>query len=384
MNKNIYSKTRYQNIYKNKKHGNYIVAISNPKTTISKFDDKKIFDIEIALKIRNNNLIKPKKSSDTGTFREIWYKYMIECEKVEKQAYNTRKKKSILYNKYFNYFENKKIKKISKSEIVNYIDKLDTSNKQKNEILKRLKAFFNWCCANDYLDSSPTQYIKPYKVSKPEITYWLPEEFKKFLEVVNYDIFNSTNIDTIISAYRIRILTLLDFSLGDRLGETRALTFGCINESHKTIDIKHSINYDPNSESFFSETKNKHSEDTLEISEKLISEINNWKNFLINKCKLKITDNTPIILNLKTNKPISDTALRKTFYKYIDLAGIPKIKMYNLRHTFATTMMNYEDVVIYEVSDRLRHRKITTTVNTYGNITKKNKRKLADATDKYY
>jgi len=104
MDKKIYSKTRYQNIYKNKKHGNYIVAISNPKTTISKFDDKKIFDIEIALKIRNNNLIKPKKSSDTGTFREIWYKYMIECEKVEKQAYNTRKKKNILYNKYFNYF----------------------------------------------------------------------------------------------------------------------------------------------------------------------------------------------------------------------------------------------------------------------------------------
>ena len=60
------------------------------------------------------------------------------------------------------------------------------------------------------------------------------------------------------------------------------------------------------------------------------------------------------------------------------------MRMYDLRHTFTTTMMNYEDIDIYAVSDRLRHKKITTTVNTYGNITKKTKRKIAEATDKYY
>ena len=93
MDKKIYSKTRYQNIYKNKKNGNYIISISNPKTTISKFDDKKIYDIDVALKLRNNSQLKPIKTADTGTFKELWGKYMVECEKVEKQAYNTRKKR---------------------------------------------------------------------------------------------------------------------------------------------------------------------------------------------------------------------------------------------------------------------------------------------------
>lgn len=387
MDKKRYSKTRYQNIYKNIKNGNYIITISNPKTTISNIDGKKIYDIDIALKIRNNNqskLLNHTKMVHIDTFEVLWNKYMFECKKVEKQAYNTQKKKNTFYNAYLYKLNDKKITKITKNYLVNFIEKLNTTDKQKNEILKKVKAFFNWCCINDYLDISPAQYIKPYKVEKPRLNYWLPEQFKKFLEVINYDILNSNNPDTIISAHRMRIFTLIGFNLGDRVGETRALTFECINESHKTIDIKHSINYDPNNDSFFSNTKNKHSEDTLEVSEKLINEINKWKTFLKEKCKIDINDDTPIILNVKTGKPISDTALRNTFNHYIEKAEIPKMRMYDLRHTFTTTMMNYEDIDIYAVSDRLRHKKITTTVNTYGNITKKTKRKIAEATDKYY
>lgn len=385
MDKLRYSKTRYQNIYKNIKNKNYIVSISNPKTTISTIDGKKIYEIEKAIKLRDdfkNKRIKYSKITNSDTFGAIWAKYMIDCEKVEKQAYNTLKKKKIFYNAYFHVFDDKKISKMTKNDIVLFLDKLNITDKQKNELLKIIKAFFNWCCKNNYLVISPAQYIPSYKLTKTKMKYWLPEDLKKFLETINNDIDNQDGINK-IKAYTIKIFTIIEFNLGDRVGETRALTFGNIDKKLKTINIEHSINYDPKSESFFSNTKNAHSQRTLDISDKLINEIDNWKKFLQENCMINITDDTPIILNLKTNKPLSDTYLRKLFNYYIEKANVQKIRMYDLRHTFATTMMT-EGWNMYVISNRLGHKKITTTINTYGNITEKVRKEMACTTDKYY
>lgn len=54
MDKKRYSKTRYQNIYKNIKNKNYIVSISTPKTTLSTIDGKKIYNINDAIKLRDD------------------------------------------------------------------------------------------------------------------------------------------------------------------------------------------------------------------------------------------------------------------------------------------------------------------------------------------
>ena len=47
-------------------------------------------------------------------------------------------------------------------------------------------------------------------------------------------------------AYMIKILALFGFALGDRIGETRALTWDCIDYENCKVYIKHSIQYDPN------------------------------------------------------------------------------------------------------------------------------------------
>lgn len=71
------------------------------------------------------------------------------------------------------------------------------------------------------------------------------------------------------------------------------------------------------------------------------------------------------------------------FNYYIEKANVPKIRMYDLRHTFATTMMT-EGWNMYVISNRLGHKRITTTINTYGNITEKVRKEMACSTDKYY
>ena len=88
-------------------------------------------------------------------------------------------------------------------------------------------------------------------------------------------------------------------------------------------------------------------------------------------------------MNLANNKPLSDTTLRKWFYEYTEKANVTKIKMYNLRHTFATTMMGegWED---YAISKKMGHKKVSTTIDVYGNISEKIQREMAESMDKYY
>ena len=92
MDKKIYEKTRYQNIWRHKKNKNYVIDISKPiKTSISKVDDVKIFDINVAIKVRDSYNTSGK-ISERGTVTTFWNKYLYDCQYVKKLKKNTMKK----------------------------------------------------------------------------------------------------------------------------------------------------------------------------------------------------------------------------------------------------------------------------------------------------
>lgn len=378
MDTKVYEKTRYQNIYRHKKNKNYLIMISKPvKSSISSIDGEKIYKLEDALKIRDNPKIKLQKAQEIrykDDLDSLWDKYMFHCQFVEKQAYNTFHKKQLIYNKYLRNIFKKPVSKYNKENFVRFIDNLDTTIVMKNHIIKHLKTFLNWCVSEEILFTNPVINIKFYKVAKKEMKYWLPNEVRQF--------FNFMNTQEGPKAYRTKILVLLGFSLGDRIGETRALTFGSINKNKSTIIIKHSINYDPNSEDVLSSTKNYQSQREIIVSKNLIEEIEKYKYYLINELDYKVDDDTLIFFNHSTQKPISDSKLRNDFYEYCELANVPRIRPYDLRHTYTATMMA-EGKELYLISERLGHSSYSTTVNKYGHLSNQIKKEVAEITDKY-
>lgn len=379
-----YEKTRYQNIYRNIKNKNYIIMLSKPvKTSIASVEGKKIMKLEEALKIRDNPKIKHAKATETlnkEDFDSMWCKYINWCKYDAKLEYNTIVEKNKVYIKYF---ENKivgKLTKLNKQYFIDFIERQNCSLKQKNHILKELKAFFNWCIKEEYMYYSPVSNISKYKVEKIKMKFWTPNELKTFLDEINNCIKNNIYKET---AYRTKILTLIGFTLGDRIGETRALTFDMFNKETKSVSIMHSINYNKSSQDFVSHTKTYQSQRVLDISDKLIEEINNYKYFLVHELGYEVKDNELIFLNRKTNKPVSDTSLRKSFYYFCDRANVERIRMYDLRHTYVAIMME-EGKELYHISERLGHSNYQTTVNHYGHLSNKIRKEIAKTTDKYY
>lgn len=212
--------------------------------------------------------------------------------------------------------------------------------------------------------------------------FWTKEEISRFfIKIEEYTVSEDKNIKK--SALMIETLVMIAFTLGDRIGETRALTFDCIDKNKELIKISHSINYDRQSEDFLSNTKNYQSQRKIIIIPKLIEQIDIYKEFLIKEMKYPVKNNSLIFFNYATNKPYSDTTLRKQFYKFCDLCEVSKIRMYDLRHTFATTMMQ-EGYELYHISKQMGHKSYSTTVNEYGHISDTLKREMANSLDKYF
>ena len=385
MDKKVYENTRYQNIYRHKKNKNYVIMISNPvKTSISRIDGKKIMKLEDALKIRDNKKIKAQKGQEIAcseNFDILWYKYIYFCKNIRKLEYNTILRKEKMYNKYLKNKIQKKVSKIKKDEIAKFIDNMNTTDKQKNQMIKELKIFFNWCIREEYLLVSPMNGINKYKVQKSEMKFWTPEELSKILSILDEDIKSDNKYD-IMRASMVKIFILINFSLGDRVGETRALTFNCFDEKLGIVRIKHSINYDRKSNDFLSNTKNYHSQREVDVTNRLINEVKDYKQFLIDNTDYKIKDENIIFLNYATKKPYSDTALRNKFYYYCNKANVTKIRMYDLRLTYVATMMS-EGKELYHISSRIGHINYSTTVNKYGHLSNKTRKEIAEITDKY-
>ena len=95
-----------------------------------------------------------------------------------------------------------------------------------------------------------------------------------------------------------------------------------------------------------------------------------------------ISDSDIIFFNYSTNKPYSDTTIRKHFNYYCEKAKITKIRMYDLRHTYVATMM-LEGKELYHISKRIGHSSYSTTVNKYGHLSTEARKEIAKITDKY-
>ena len=376
MDMKVYKKTRYQNIYKHK-NGNYVVMINKPvKSSISRIGGEKIWKIDEALKIRDNPKTGFQKKIEIeckDNFDVLFERYLNWCVNIDKQSYNNTSKKKIKYNAFLKSEFKKPLNKITTDEYALVISKLNTTDKQKNSVLKLLNAFLNWCVKNNILLYNPASSIKRYKVVKAEMKYWEQEDISKFFKYINKE--ETEN------AYRIKIMVLIGLTLGDRIGETRVLTFGSIDKKHKVININHSINYDPNSDSFFGSTKTYSSQRSVDVSDEFINEIDKYKTYL-KKLGYNITDKTLLFLNHKTQRPYSDSFLRQQFYSYCDKAEVPRIRMYDLRHTYVTTMLS-ENIPLAALSKTIGHTTFKTTVDKYGHISEKTRKEITKITDKF-
>ena len=99
---------------------------------------------------------------------------------------------------------------------------------------------------------------------------------------------------------------------------------------------------------------------------------------------------TPVIVSIvEPEKPISRAAtprgetrldpsnLRKVFWKTVAKADLRRVRFHDLRHTYASLLIQQGESLAY-IKDQLGHQSIQTTVDTYGHLVPGGNRQAVD------
>jgi integrase len=79
-------------------------------------------------------------------------------------------------------------------------------------------------------------------------------------------------------------------------------------------------------------------------------------------------------------KPINPNNLYRNFAAIVDRAGVPTIRLHDLRHTHATVLLS-AGTPIKAVSERLGHAKTSITLDTYAHISPDMQDRAVEAID---
>ena len=277
------------------------------------------------------------------------------------------------------YFKDTNLNKLSYEHIFEFREHLKTKSKKQNsnstlspntvnKIMILLKKIFDTGVRKSLIDKNPVDNLRKLPISKPTISFWNVEEFKKFRKLITNDEISYDLFFTIA------------FFTGMRMGEILALNWYDVNLITSTIHITKTA-YFVNNVNHINSTKTRAGTRLITINNKLTEMLTDWKEkqedllkeFTKDTDSLQIIQSTPIAIT----KNMVDKKFKQILSRNNNLK---KIRIHDLRHSHASLLINQgEDYLV--VKERLGHASITTTIDTYSHLYPSKQKNLANKLD---
>ena len=239
------------------------------------------------------------------------------------------------------------------------MNKTNLCDRYKTDIQKFIKQVINF--AEKQWDFNLRKFynkLEPFKTPgalKKEMDFYEPEEFFKFISVVD--------------DLRYKCFFELLYYCGLRRSEARGLQWKHIDFINKTLTVSQQVlnpsNSNASTEWYISSTRTEASNRTIPISTTLLNDLAELKKTNERLSKFKQTwfvlgDNVPMATG------------RMYFYrdKYAKKAGIRRIRLHDFRHSCASALISGA-APITAVSNFLGHSETTETLETYTHMFKK-------------
>lgn len=150
------------------------------------------------------------------------------------------------------------------------------------------------------------------------------------------------------------LIVKIGIATGMRMSEITGLQWEHFNEKKKNLSVEQTVQQDVTGRNVISKkTKTKSSTRIISISEKLVQEL----------ASIKGEDDEFIVCS-RDKTPIKHSNFAKWWRAWLKSKGVPYKNFHVVRHTHATELIR-AGVPIMDVSRRLGHSLISTTLNTY-------------------
>lgn len=199
-----------------------------------------------------------------------------------------------------------------------------------------------------------TEAVTLPRQKKKEFTPLTQEQVIKFLDSIKED--------------RLFPAILLDIGSGLRRGELLGLRWKDVDFKNRVIKVRQSLAR-VKGEWLFQEPKSEKSKRSIPIPGDIIAELKSHK-ARQNQEKLlagETYQDNDLIFATPDGRPLETRSFLRHFEKLLDNAGLPKVRFHDLRHTYATLLLEAGEhpKVVQEL---LGHSQITMTLDTYSHV----------------
>lgn len=321
------------------------------------FEDKKLARLEEA-KLIEMIISKGGISKKKNSFSEVAETWLDMREKTV--AYSTYRGNKSYYEMYIrDYFKGKHIKKIEPLEIQQFMLSLEVGPATINKTMNILSLIFDFAVTMKMVYHNPCKGIKKPKIPKSKHVTWGEDTISKFLSA------------ECVTKSKVYAALVILFTTGMRPGEVCGLRWGDFKEDHFTPTI--GINR------YGTETdlKNDKAHESVFVPDFFIPYLKRFKTaqktiFFSKGHKL---NNKSFINCLEPDmRPMTPEYLSDKFTELVEKTKLPKITLYEARHSFGTNMMK-NGVNPKKVAELMRHTTVRTTLDNYSHVNDEMKKK---------
>lgn len=304
--------------------------------------------------------------TDVHTFSEATDELLAyQKDRMQPKAFDGLKNKANYTKRLLGEIAIKKLTVSQYQKFYNEIAGYDYTVNYKNDILSTCKRIIRFANKRYGISSSVPEMFDNFKdltKAPKNVSYYTLEQFNKLIETTD-DI-------------RFKGLFSIMFYNGLRAGEANALTWKDIDFNNKTVNINKSVNssakekviYPPKTQSSYRELPL--SDTVLSIMDELKAFWSTYKHF---------SDEWYCFGGIR---PLPQNTMQKGREKYMKAAGLPVIRLHDLRHSCASLLINVLRIPITSVSKYLGHENPQITLSVYSHFYKEQLDSIASDIDK--
>ncbi|WP_214810859.1 site-specific integrase [Exiguobacterium sp. s127] len=354
-------------IKKNPKNGKWEARISlgfdESGKRIQRFkstDTKRELEYWMAklLKERESGAIKKKRAKLTVADLLAIY-YERRAPRLAKATLYNRRKISVLLENELGKMKIETVRTYHLADfLVKYAEARHWNANSYNTMMQQVRAFFRYAVEMEYLKEDPSAGLaQDRRRAVKNHQVWSQEECELFIETHEKEL---------------RALPIiLILHTGMRIGEAITLRWSDIDFEERTVLVKRSVS-DHNRSAHQNEKapKNGHSR-LIVISDAAVDYLKSMKRLQASHQLSKGYRNDEDYVCLNTlGRPFSSTIVHRSFNWLTELAGVPRIRIHDLRHTHATLLLE-QGVHPKVVQERLGHASYTITMDLYSHVSVK-------------
>jgi integrase len=205
----------------------------------------------------------------------------------------------------------------------------------------------------DLLLKAPTAAASPPRTTRREMQTLDPEQVRI--------LFEST------ATHRLSALWVLLVTTGMRSGEAAALTWADIGAT--SINIQHSVQRQRGRGIFTGDAKTEGSRRHIELAPEARAALQHHhdRQVLERRKAMDLWTDQDLVFCTETGELLDPSAIHKALTRCLKAAGLPAIRVHDLRHTCATLLLG-KGVHPKMVQELLGHSSIMLTLNTYSHV----------------